>query len=89
MIKLNILYLNVVTAILIFLFSYGCSKVRESAGATRKSPNEFQAIENPPLVIPPDYRESHENSKLSNKHLPYVRFPQWHRCPACGLMEFI
>ena len=36
-------------------FFYGCSKVRESAGVTRKSPDEFQTIENPPLVIPPDY----------------------------------
>ena len=33
---------------------YGCSKIRKSAGVTRQSPNEYQAIENPPLVIPPD-----------------------------------
>ena len=32
-----------------------CSKVRESAGVGRKSPDEFQVIENPPLVIPPDF----------------------------------
>ena len=36
-------------------FIYSCSGVRESAGISRKSPDEFQAIENPPLVIPPDY----------------------------------
>mgnify|MGYP001118927450 CR=1 FL=1 len=36
-------------------FFYGCSKIRESAGVTRKSPDEFLVIENPPLVIPPDY----------------------------------
>ena len=36
-------------------FIYGCSKIRESAGVARKSPDEFQVIENPPLVIPPDY----------------------------------
>ena len=36
-------------------FIYSCSGVRESAGVNRKSPDEFQAIENPPLVIPPDY----------------------------------
>jgi len=36
-----------------FLFS--CSKVRESAGVTRKSIDEFQAVENAPLVIPPDF----------------------------------
>ena len=36
-----------------FLFS--CSKVQESAGVTRKSIDEFKVIENPPLVIPPDF----------------------------------
>ena len=36
-------------------FIYSCSGVRESAGVNRKSPDEFQVIENPPLVIPPDY----------------------------------
>ena len=45
--------------LLIFILTlnlvYGCSKVRESAGVMRKSPDEFQAIESPPLVIPPDY----------------------------------
>ena len=30
-------------------------KVRESAGVTRKSIDEFQAVENAPLVIPPDF----------------------------------
>ena len=32
-----------------------CTNLRESAGVTRKSIDEFQAIENPPLVIPPDF----------------------------------
>ena len=32
-----------------------CSKLRESAGVTRKSIDEFQVIKNPPLVIPPDF----------------------------------
>ena len=32
-----------------------CSSIRESAGVTRKSVDEFQAIENPPLIIPPDF----------------------------------
>ena len=34
---------------------FGCSKIRQSAGVTRKAPDEFQVIENPPLVIPPNY----------------------------------
>ena len=32
-----------------------CSKVRESAGVNRKNIDEFTIIENPPLVIPPDF----------------------------------
>ena len=39
------------------------------------------------FVVPPDYRKNHDNSRIEGRHLPYVRFPQWHRCPACGLME--
>ena len=37
------------------LLLLSCSKVRESAGVTRKSIDEFQAVENPPLIIPPDF----------------------------------
>ena len=36
-------------------FLISCSKVQESAGVTRKSIDEFKVIENPPLVIPPDF----------------------------------
>ena len=32
-----------------------CSTVRQSAGVTRKSMDEFQVVENPPLIIPPDF----------------------------------
>ena len=37
------------------LFLSSCAKVRKSAGVTRKSLDEFQVVENPPLVIPPDF----------------------------------
>ena len=37
------------------LFMVSCSKVRESAGVNRKSMDEFAVIENPPLIIPPDF----------------------------------
>ena len=37
------------------LFIVSCSKVRESAGVNRKSMDEFAVIENPPLIIPPDF----------------------------------
>tara|TARA_Y100001970_G_C14004586_1_gene735162 strand:- start:187 stop:732 length:546 start_codon:yes stop_codon:yes gene_type:complete len=36
------------------MFLISCSQVRDSAGVNRKSIDEFNAIENPPLVIPPD-----------------------------------
>ena len=32
-----------------------CSNIRESAGVTRKSIDEYKAIKNPPLIIPPDF----------------------------------
>ena len=42
--------------IIIFaIFLCSCSNIRESAGVTRKSIDEFKAIENPPLIIPPDF----------------------------------
>ena len=41
--------------IIISLFLSSCSKVRKSAGVTRKSLDEFKVVENPPLVIPPDF----------------------------------
>ena len=37
------------------LFIVSSSKVRESAGVNRKSMDEFAVIENPPLIIPPDF----------------------------------
>ncbi len=45
--------------LILFLFSciflLSCSKIRESAGVNRKNIDEFKVIENPPLVIPPDF----------------------------------
>lgn len=46
--------INIYFIIFILILS-GCSKVRESAGVTRKSIDELQVIENPPLVIPPEF----------------------------------
>ena len=37
------------------LFLSSCSTVRKSAGVTRKSLDEFKVVENPLLVIPPDF----------------------------------
>ena len=37
------------------LLTVSCSKVRESAGVNRKNIDEFSIIENPPLIIPPDF----------------------------------
>ena len=41
--------------LILSLLFYSCEKVRESAGVNRKSPDEFAIVENPPLIIPPDY----------------------------------
>ncbi len=37
------------------LLVVSCAKVRESAGVNRKNIDEFSIIENPPLVMPPDF----------------------------------
>jgi hypothetical protein len=46
------MYFIVLSIVLTFT---ACSKVRDSAGVTRKSIDEFQVVENPPLIIPPDF----------------------------------
>ena len=43
------------TLIIVQLIFSSCSTVRKSAGVTRKSVDEFQVVENPPLIIPPDF----------------------------------
>ena len=51
---LRIKLFSIIIIIYAILLS-SCSDIRESAGVTRKSIDEFQAIVNPPLVIPPDF----------------------------------
>ena len=41
--------------LLVAIILNSCSKVRDSAGVTRKSIDEFEVVENPPLIIPPDF----------------------------------
>ena len=41
--------------IILVLYLSSCSSVRKSAGVERKSIDELEVIENPPLVIPPDF----------------------------------
>jgi len=53
MIKCN--HYNLTIILLIISIFYGCSKLQESAGVTRKSPDEFQVFEALPLVIPPNF----------------------------------
>jgi len=47
------------TILLLFLFPFvflvSCSQIRDSAGVNRKNIDEFKVVENPPLVIPPDF----------------------------------
>ena len=37
------------------LFLASCSQIRDSAGVNRKNIDEFKVVENPALVIPPDF----------------------------------
>jgi len=49
---------NKIFIFIIIIFAFllsSCSNIRESAGVTRKSIDEFKAVENPPLIIPPDF----------------------------------
>ena len=46
---------NLLLIFYILILIPACSKVRESAGVSRKSIDEFQVVESPPLVIPPDF----------------------------------
>ncbi len=41
--------------IILNLFLLSCSSVRDSAGVNRKVIDEYTVVENPPLVIPPDF----------------------------------
>tara|TARA_Y100001936_G_C15876883_1_gene560711 strand:+ start:70 stop:561 length:492 start_codon:yes stop_codon:yes gene_type:complete len=41
--------------IVLNLFLFSCSSVRDSAGVNRKVIDEYAVVENPPLVIPPDF----------------------------------
>ncbi len=41
--------------IIVQLILSSCTTVRKSAGVTRKSVDEFQVVENPPLILPPDF----------------------------------
>ncbi len=51
---LHIKLFNLIIIIYAILLT-SCSEIRESAGVTRKSIDEFQAIQNPQLIIPPDF----------------------------------
>lgn len=45
----------VIIFLILSIFTVSCSKIRESAGVNRKNLDEFKVIENPPLIIPPDF----------------------------------
>ncbi len=46
--------------LLLFLISVffliSCSQIRDSAGVNRKNIDEFRVVENPPLVLPPNFK---------------------------------
>ena len=45
----------IIIVIVSTLFLASCNSVRESAGVNRKVIDEYAVIENPPLVIPPNF----------------------------------
>ena len=49
----------------------GCSSIRESAGVNRKTIDEFKVVENPPLVIPPDFNLL-SSDQLTKKNIDNV-----------------
>ncbi len=56
--------------LLLSLFLVSCSQIRNSAGVNRKNIDEFKVVENPPLVIPPNFNllppEQLSEKKISN-----------------------
>ena len=64
--KNNLIYFFLICIFLLNLAS--CSKVRDSAGVSRKSFDEYNVIENPPLVIPPDFNLL-SNNQLKGKNI--------------------
>ena len=50
--------MKILFTLILFLsfFLSSCSQIRESAGVSRKNIDEFQIIENPPLIMPPDFK---------------------------------
>ena len=61
---------SVIILLLLSIFLPACSQIRDSAGVNRKNLDEFQVIENPPLVIPPDFNllppEQLEEKNIAN-----------------------
>ena len=39
------------------------------------------------FLEPPDFRDRTRDEELRLKSLPYIRFPRWHHCHACGWMK--
>ena len=45
----------IILFLLLSIFNVSCSQIRESAGVNRKNIDEYKVVENPPLIIPPDF----------------------------------
>ena len=63
----NIKILVIVGIFFLHIFLWGCSKARESAGVTRKVPDEYSVVINKPLAIPPDYNVLPKNEIITRK----------------------
>lgn len=47
--------IKIVSLILLCVAISACEKTKEILGLTRETPDEFQAVEHPPLEIPPEF----------------------------------
>ena len=65
-------FYHLILIVLIINLMYGCSSIRESAGVNRKNIDEFQVVENPPLIIPPDFNLL-PPEQLSEKNMRVLR----------------
>ena len=65
--------------IISILFLTSCNTVRDSAGVNRKVIDEYSVIENPPLVIPPNFNllppeQMESKNEKNNRNCYYFKF---------------
>lgn len=62
-------YIYLLFICLIPIIFNSCSTVRDSAGVTRKSADEYTIVKNPPLALPPDYNLLPSEEIIAKKNI--------------------